>query len=463
MDIKGLQNKSVGILGFGQEGQAIAEYLVKSGLNPVVYDAKKLDEWSSLNLAKLHSLGLQAVTGEDYLQHAIDSQEIIFRSPGIRLPDKQQQLAISKNITITSQTQWFFEHCPAKIIGVTGTKGKGTTSSLIYEILSAADLQSKVYLTGNIGKIQPLEFLSDLTPEDWVVYELSSFQLQDLKQSPHIGVCLMVTSDHLDYHSDLNEYHTAKSAISAFQNEEDICIYNADYEATKKIGELGSGQKWKISKLQPVQNGAWINEKSEEIQISGTSEHPLIISGSKRLLRGNHNLENIAAASLVAAILQIPDEIIKKTVNEFPGLKHRLQFVTEKKGVKYYNDSISTIPETAIAAVKAFPEESIVLILGGSEKNLDYSELATVIGKSKNIKAVVTMGPVGKRVQPLLISNNFSGNIQGPFSDFNQVMQAVNRVSETGDIVILSPAAPSFDMFEGYAFRGDEFIKQVTQ
>lgn len=462
MTIEQLKNENVGVLGFGQEGQAVCEYLQKHGITPRVYDAKPLAEWTQQHLAKMESMGISATTGADYLQQAFQTETVLFRSPGIKIPNNYLQDSLNSKIKLTTQTQWFFEHCPAKIIGVTGTKGKGTTSSLIYEILNAAKLSNNNYLTGNIGKIQPLEFLDQLNPQDLVVYEMSSFQLQDLKQSPHIAVCLMVTSDHLDYHDDLQEYHQAKSAISAYQTESDHTIYNVDYQASQEIGELGAGKKWQISKSRPITVGAYIDEVHEEVQIIGT-DHDQNYLFRNRLLRGLHNLENIAAATLVTSILGINNEIIKQTVLNFSGLKHRLQFVAEINGIKYYNDSISTIPETAIAAIESFPNQSLVLILGGSEKNLDYSQLVDVIAKHKNIKAVITMGPVGTRISPQIIANNFSGHLLGPFTDFISVMQAVKRIAKEGDVVLLSPAAPSFDMFSGYSFRGDEFINQVTQ
>lgn len=462
MTIKQLQQQTVGVLGFGQEGQAVCGYLLQKGIKPVVYDAKPLETWPEGQLAKLNDLDLKAETGAKYLRGAVNDCSVIFRSPGIKIPADMQSRAKQSGVTITSQTQWFFKYCPAKIIGITGTKGKGTTSSLLAEMLQQAHLEGNVYLTGNIGRIQPLEFLERLTEADWVVYELSSFQLQDLQQSPYIGICLMVTSDHLDYHQDLSEYHLAKKAISAFQTPDDFSVYNIDYPASKLIGESGSGQKWPISKKESIVQGARINESAEEIHVFGP-DRSVVIPTKDRLLRGNHNLENIAAAALAATLIGIPSDVIKAAVLKYPGLEHRLQFVADRDGIKYYNDSISTIPETAIAAIRSFPAETLVLILGGSEKNLDYQQLARIVAESSNVKAVVTMGPVGERLKPLLISNNFAGIIQGPFKDFTSVMQAVKRVARAGDVVLLSPAAPSFDMFANYSARGHEFVKQVTQ
>ncbi len=465
MNIEDLKKtKLVGILGFGQEGQAIADYLTGYGIKVKIYDGRELNKWKTQNLAKLEHLKLSVYSGFDFIEKALDEAFVLFRSPGIKLSDEHHQISDKKNILITSQAQWFFEHCGAKIIGVTGTKGKGTTSSLIYQILKNAKIfNGAVFLTGNIGKIQPLEFLDDLEANDLVVYELSSFQLQDLNKSPNIGVCLMVTSDHLDYHQDLIEYHQAKSSIAKFQNQSDYIISNIDYPASKAIGEQGDGQKWFISKKTIPSQGAQIIEDEEQIIIF-SKKSTETISTKDSLLRGKHNLENIAAASLVAKILNVSIEDIQKEVDSFTGLQHRLQFVSEKNGVKYYNDSISTIPGTTIAAIKSFPINPIVLIIGGAEKNLDYQELVNQITTTNNIKHIICMGPVGKKIKDLLTESNYPENkISGSFDNFDIVVNSAKSLAVDGDVVLMSPGASSFDMFSNYEERGNEFVKLVNR
>ena len=260
MQISDLNSHRIGVLGFGQEGQAVLSYLKKHGLTATVFDEK------------------------DGSFDSISDCTLLFRSPGVWRNHPKILEAENGGTIITSQTKWFFEHCPAKIIGITGTKGKGTTSSLIYDTLKAAG--KSAYLTGNIGKLQPLEFLDDLSENDLVVYELSSFQLQDLTQSPRIGVCLMVTSDHLNHHNDLGEYHTAKAAITNFQTEQDIAIYNIDYETSNKIGLLGKAQKFAISAKHKPTQGAYIS--GEKVQLS-SSNAELVMDFSNRKLRGAHN------------------------------------------------------------------------------------------------------------------------------------------------------------------------------
>lgn len=433
MTLNDLQNETIGILGFGQEGQAVLSYLKKHGLTAQVFENDQFDNISNCT--------------------------ILFRSPGIWRKHPQILAAEQSGTTITSQTKFFFENTPATIIGVTGTKGKGTTSSLIDQTLQAAG--KSVYLTGNIGKTQPLEFLDNTTKQDFVVFEMSSFQLQDLTISPHIGVCLMVTSDHLNHHADLTEYHQAKSAIIAFQKPGDIAIFNADYPAAAMIGELGQGSKLVISSQSRPAEGAFINGDKIELSLTeGTEERTMTLDCTERNLRGAHNLENIAAAALATAALGVDPETIQTVSRNFNGLEHRLQFVGNFSGVSYYNDSISTVPETTIAALRAFTEP-VHLLLGGSEKGLDYSSLITEIASSKNLASITLLGVVGEKLRQT-IADATQTPLFGPYQNFAEAIANLKAKAEPGEVVLLSPAAASFDMFENYADRGRQFVKLVS-
>ena len=447
MTVADLNSHKVGILGFGQEGQAVFAYLKKHGVSAVVFDE---------NAELVSAANVIIRTGENYLDTITDCT-LLFRSPGIWRNHPKIVEAEDNGIVITSQTKWFFENSPAKIIGVTGTKGKGTTSSLIYETLKASGKNS--YLTGNIGKIQPLELLDNLTETDLVVYELSSFQLQDLTQSPYIGVCLMVTSDHLNHHSNLSEYHSAKTAITAFQTESDIAIFNVDYEASKKIGELGKGKKFMISAKDTIKQGASI---SNDIVTVNTHEENFKMDFSNRKLRGAHNLENIAASVLVCSSLGINRTIIEKVANDFSGLEHRLQFVRTFNGISFYNDSISTVPDTTLAAVKAF-NEPIHLLLGGSNKGLSYEQLSKDLAQQKNICSISLLGETGEEIKHLLQQNALKINLFGPYGKLDLALKEIYRIAKVGDVVLLSPASASFDMFKNYADRGNQFSELVKQ
>ena len=444
MNLSDLNNHSIGILGFGQEGQAVFSYLIKHGITAKVFDEKPN---SKLN---------EIVSGENYLD-TISDCTLLFRSPGVWRRHPKILEAEKNGTIITSQTKWFFENCPAKIIGITGTKGKGTTSSLIYETLKAAG--KNVYLTGNIGKVQPLEFLDDLSASDLVVYEMSSFQLQDLTQSPSIGICLMTTSDHLNHHSDLKEYHAAKSAITAFQTESDVAIFNIDYEASEKIGHMGTGKKLAVSAKVKPDVGAYISREKIYLNINGEEVE---MDFANRKLRGAHNLENIAASSLACLSLKIEPKVIEQTANNFSGLEHRLQYVGTFNEVSYYNDSISTVPDTTIAALNAFTQPTH-LILGGSDKGLVYDELIKDISKRNNISSVTLLGETGKTMYELLQQIGVDFPINGPFLELTEAILNIKKQAKAGDVVLLSPASASFDMFKNYGDRGNQFVVIVKQ
>ena len=439
MNIQDLQGKLVAVLGYGQEGKAVTHFLLKNGIQPTLFDAKLWQNFSEQEQDEIKNLKINFIFGPDWLNE-LKGFDIAFRSPGVPL----SKIKID-NLLITSQTKWFFEHCPGKIIGITGTKGKGTTSALIYEMLKLED--KKAYLTGNIGKVQPLEILDGLTKDDFIVYELSSFQLQDLAQSPHIAVVLMVTSEHMDYHAHQAEYIEAKASITKFQKTQDFAIINADYQNSKKIGALGNGKKLFFSRQGKadcfVRGGAIVAGTGFQLSLSNLQ------------LRGAHNLENICAAILAALSVGVSDESIKHAACEFKGLEHRLEFVAQKGGVKFYNDSFSTTPETAIAAIKAF-SEPLVIILGGSAKNSDFTELGKAINQAKNLKKIILVGEEAPKIKTLVKSQE---KILEGAKNMAEIFEQIKTVAAKGDTVLLSPACASFGMFQNYKDRGSQFKK----
>lgn len=438
----------IAVLGYGKEGQAVTKYLLKHGIKPVLFDQRPWEGWNEADRLKIKDLNIPFVFGPQCFKE-LAGFKVAFRSPGIKLLDEDLVKWQKKGLALTSQTKWFFEHCPATIVGVTGTKGKGTTASLIYEVIKCSlpiyrpagglinqATTGSVYLTGNIGKEQPLDFLDQLTSADKIVYELSSFQLQDLDKSPHVGVVLMVTQEHLDIHKDINEYVSAKEAIVKFQTPDDFEIINEDYPQSLAIGKLGKGRKIYFSKNKFKDYGLEIKDLQ---------------------LRGEHNLENISAAIEAAKALDVPMEVIRQVVMSFKGLKHRLEFVVEKKGVKFYNDSFSTTPETAIAAIKAFTEPEI-LILGGSSKKSDFTELGKTIASQPNIKTLIIIGQEGPAILAAINQNGgFHGKILTGAASMEEIFTQIRQEAGAGDAVILSPACASFGMFKNYQERGDEF------
>ena len=407
------------IAGFGVEGQSNLRYFRDkfSEADFLVVDERE----------KVDNLPENAAyqTGFSNLEDA----DLIVRSPSIS-PEK-----IKTNGKIWSSTNEFFANCPATIIGVTGTKGKGTTCSFISSILCAAG--KTVHLVGNIG-VPALDILPKIEENDIVVYELSSFQLWDLQKSPHVAVVLMIEPDHLNVHADFNDYLAAKANITKSQTADDYVVYNSQNEFSKVIANASLAQK---------------------------KEYPSVLSDdiiSAIRLPGKHNIDNACAAILaVKSILpNVSDNEIKKGLSEFTGLPHRLKFVAEKYGVKYYDDSISTTPGSAIAALKAFVEPKI-LILGGSDKGADYSELAQEIA-GQNIRLIIINGVNSDEIREVLREKSVSCEIiQLNMAQMQEVVSLAKNKAQSGDVVILSPAAASFDMFKSYSDRGEQFVAAV--
>jgi len=403
MDFK---NKKVAILGWGMDTQDVEPWLKTQGVIATILDEKK--------------------DGKPFGD--LSTYEVLVRSPGVYRYKNEIVEAEERGVIVTSKTKIFFDVFPGKIIGVTGTKGKGTTSTLIYQILKEAGRE--VILGGNVGMGL---FDKNWNSDTWAVVELSSFQLIDLHKSAHIGVVLMTTSDHLDWHKSGDEYVQAKGNLIRFQRGEDYAVVNKDYENSRKIGEMGMGKK------------IWVSGKD--------------FSG-KAGLRGQHNKENIAAAIAVSKIIGIEESVFLKVVSDFKGLEHRLEEVARVNGVTYFDDSFSTTPETTIAAIKSFAEP-MILIAGGSEKGSDFNELGRVIAESSNIKAVILIGEMAIRIEEAIANNIGLVKLIRGCKSMQKIVAAASNAASPGDVVVLSPACASFDMFKNYKERGDEFKKEV--
>lgn len=438
-----LDKKSkIAIAGFGVEGEAVYRYLERHGyINIVIFDEKKKGE----NIKNKFNF---------------DDFDIIFRSPGIHIDNPELKKARNKGKIITSATKLFFEMCPCRIIGITGTKGKGTTSTLIYKILKEAS--KDVYLGGNIGRC-PLDFLDSLKNDSIVVLELSSFQLHDLEKSPEIAIVLKTTSEHLDYHKDREEYLNAKESIVKYQSSSDIVIVNKDYEYSKRFLAHTQAVKLLVSRERAVENGAFV--KDDNIYSAKDGKSVEFCNTDEVGLTGPHNIENILPALAAAEYMLISAGITRSVIRDFKGLPHRLEFIKEIDGVKYYNDSFSTTPETCIAAIQSF-KQPLVLIAGGSEKYADYSELGKAVIKQKNLKTILLMGETAENIEKSIndAAKKMPGGIKQKIIHAKNYMEAFEKAStsaEKNGIVLFSPASASFDMFRNYKHRGDTFRKWV--
>jgi UDP-N-acetylmuramoylalanine--D-glutamate ligase len=380
---------------------------------------------------------------------------LIIKTPGIPPTTKEIVEAKELGVVFTSQLEIFMKLCPCKTIGVTGTKGKGTTSTLIYEILRNSG--EDVYLGGNIG-LPAIGFLTELDRKSIVVLELSSFQLQVLSQSPNIAVVLNITSEHLNYHKSVDEYRESKSNIVKYQTTNDSVVVNADYQVPVSLAEQTNARKYFVSKKKET-NGCFVNQ-NDEIVIMADGAEVVLAQASELLLRGRHNLENVTAASMAAFLAGARPGIIAETIKSFRGLEHRLELIAEIKSVKFYNDSFSTVPETAIAAIDSF-SEPIILILGGSYKGSDYKELGKKIADS-TVKAVVLIGEMAEEISKS-IPETFKGERISGLTRMEDVVNKASEIAEAGDVVLLSPACASFDLFKNYKDRGEQFKYWVSE
>ncbi len=429
----------IAILGFAKEGQSAFEYWNSEENDITICDANTKLEIPA---------GAKSQLGPEYLKN-LGGFDLIVRTPALH--PKYILEANPNNIDlldqVTSVTNEFFKVCPTKnIIGITGTKGKGTTSTLITKMLEADG--KRVHLGGNIG-LPALELLkNDIRPDDWVVLELSSFQLFDLKTSPHIAICLMVVSEHLDWHADIEEYIDAKQQLFMNQTVYDIAIYYADNENSEAIAYASVG------KIIPYYDEPGAIVKGDSVMIEGIE----ICKTKDIKLLGKHNWQNVCAA--ITAVWQVTQntEAMQSVIKNFTGLEHRLEFVREIDRVRYFDDSFGTTPETAIVAIEAFTEPKIV-ILGGSDKGSDYSDLVQVVAKN-NVAFVVTIGKMGKVISDLLRNNGFDKIVEGGES-MDEIVKHSKELSTPGDVVLLSTGCASFGLFENYKDRGEKFKQSV--
>ncbi|MFH1284747.1 MAG: UDP-N-acetylmuramoyl-L-alanine--D-glutamate ligase [Candidatus Peregrinibacteria bacterium] len=451
------QRSKIAILGFGAEGRAVFEYLKKHEYHELTVCDQDVD------LKDEMPDGVSVRLGEHYLQD-LDAFDVIFRSPGIRYLSPAIQAAKEKGAEVTSSTAYFLDQTPCPVIGVTGTKGKGTTCTLIYEMLKRAGADA--YLGGNIGE-PAINFLDKVGHDSIVILELSSFQLQDITKSPKYAVLLNTTVDHLDYHADSEEYLQAKESILAHQSKSCVAVLNKDYEYVNYYKPLVKGHARFVSVKGKVKDG--VDVRDGRIFYAHGGKEEAVCDVSDVALIGKHNLENVMPAIVVAKELGVSDKEIAHVIKKFKGLPHRLEFVKEVKGVKYYNDSFSTTPETSMAAVDSFDEPTI-LIAGGYEKNLDYGEWAVKILTKPSLHTVILIGDTADKMEKAIVeAEEKLGEAEGSPTkvlrrgDLEEAVLEAYAQAEKGGVVVMSPAAASFDMFKNYKERGEKFKEAVRK
>jgi len=429
----------IAIAGYGMEGESSYRYWASDDNNEITI----VDEHQP---TRDIPRGVETIIGEGVFSRLGDF-DLVIRTAGLS-PEK-----IKTNGKIWSATNEFFEVCPAVIIGVTGTKGKGTISSLIASFFEASG--KKVWLVGNIG-VSALDALEQIGGEDIVVYELSSFQLWDLQKSPQTAVVGMIESDHLNVHKNMDDYVNSKRNIRAHQSNNDICVYHPTNHYSRDIALSNSNGK---AVRYGISDDGGVYERDGEFLQNGD----IICSTELLQLLGYHNIENACAAITVAMAHGVSIDSIKEGLRSFKGLPNRIEFVRKVEGIDYYNDSFSSTPGATVAAVKSFTQPEI-LILGGVDKGADFNELAETLSERNNIKEIIIIGEIKQKLAEIL--NRKFVNLKLSVLEaktMEEIVQYSKSVAVSGDVVLLSPGCASFDMFRDFYDRGDQFRNIVNK
>ncbi len=450
------ENQRVTIVGLGREGTALARFLVRDGAKVCVSDIKGQEALRD-RIEELANLPINYLLGghpEELLE-----ADVIFVSPGVPQDIPILAEARRRGIPLSSETRLFLGLCRAPIIGITGSSGKTTTTSLVGEIMQADG--HRTFVGGNIGS--PLiTFVEEIKPQDKVVMELSSFQLEVLDQSPHIAAVLNLSPNHLDRHPSMHDYVSAKVNILRFQGKSDYCVLNADQQLTSELRKYCQGQTLFFSRERELDRGAFLSQGKVTTRWEGKKRE--VCQASEIPLLGSHNLENVLAACAIATVAGSQVEAMTSAVTSFGGVEHRLEFVEEIQGVRYYNDSIATSPDRAMAALDSFVEP-IVLLAGGREKHLPLRGLARLI--VSKVKALILFGEAASLLEQAVVhaqGEEASGRL-GIYRSSNLVeaVRIAAQMSQAGDIVLLSPACTSFDMYRDFAERGHHFKALVHE
>lgn len=465
--IESLKNKKVAFVGMGVANAPSAEFLARHGVEVYACDSRDENYIGQEICRRLRQYNVHFSLGESYLD-VLPKMDVVFRSNGI-LPFQNPWIGqcIKRGQTVTSEMEVFFRLCPAKIIGVTGSNGKTTTTTLIYEMLKKAGRSA--YIGGNIGKAM-LPYLESITAEDYAVCELSSFQLLtmgNLVQQPDVAVVTNIEATHLDHHVNLDEYVDAKRNLLIYQSAAQRTVLNADCDYS--IG--GSvyhdmrydvrGRLSEFSIRHPVENGAYMDHDGN-IVYSADGEQTIVMHRSDIKLPGLHNIENYCTAICAVWGLVAP-QIMKEVARTFGGVEHRIEFVREVDGVQYYNDSIATSPSRVKSGVRAF-NQKIIVIQGGSDKGNDMDEMVPDL--LEHVKILILNGATADKIEKAVLQHpDYSPDklqiIKTP--DLAAAVQMAKTVAKSGDIVSLCPACPAFDQFKTFEYRGRKYKELVNQ
>jgi len=468
-----LAGKRVVILGLARQGTALARFLAQAGAEVIVSDLR--DEAALAGpLAELAEMPIRYVLGEHPLD-LLDGADLLCLSGGVPVDVPIVVEAQRRSIPLSNDAQLFLERCPAPIIGITGSAGKTTTTALVGEMCRAAGLRT--WVGGNIGNPMIAD-LAQITPDDWVVMELSSFQLEVMTAGPHVAAVLNITPNHLDRHKTMEAYIAAKRNILAHQRQQDFALLGYDDANARSLALDTAARLLWFSGGAEVEEGAFKTNGeltlrlSDELSPAQGGGDRVICEALEVRLRGRHNLLNVLAACALAGVAGVPVEAMRHVATTFTGVEHRLELVGEWNRVSWYDDSIATAPERSLAALRSF-EESIVLLAGGRDKKLPWGEFADEA--VQRVRRLVTFGEAGPMIARVVEGRLGRGQEAGG-SDQEAVLEGVTRVetleqaveaaarlAQPGEIVLLSPGGTSFDAFRDFAERGDRFKELVRQ
>jgi UDP-N-acetylmuramoylalanine--D-glutamate ligase len=454
-----LNGKTVVILGFARQGQALARWLPTVGAQVVVSDTRNFGDLADAVLDFLNTPVSYALGGHPL--DLLDGADLVCLSGGVAPTTPICVEAAKRHIPLSNDAQLFLERCPAPVIGITGSAGKTTTTTLVGKMCEAADRTT--WVGGNIGDVL-LDNLLDILPEHTVVMELSSFQLELMSLSPHIGCVLNVTPNHLDRHSSMEAYMAAKANIFTHQRSDDLCVFGYDDPSSNFLADQAPGRVAWFSLRDMVSDGAFMaGNRLMVVGLGSPDRQPHVVCAREDIrLRGEHNVRNVLAACAIAGAVGIPVEVMRETIKLFTGVPHRLEPVRTVDGVTYINDSIATAPERVIAALRSF-DEPIILLAGGRDKKLPWGEMASLT--AQKVRYLVTFGEYGPSIADHVRAARLLGGRLEGVESFKTLDEAVKRASEVareGDVVLLSPGGTSYDSYEDFQARGDHFRALVA-
>ncbi len=460
--MKEFKDKSILILGLGKEGASSLDFMLKRfpGKTLGLADKSSLNQLGEHVTSLIDSNKNIKLFLEDARFNSIKHHDVIIKSPGISPFHPELIKAEKSGKIISSNTELFFSLCAGQIIGVTGTKGKSTTSALIYDTLKNGGFDAR--LIGNFGTPM-LSSLNGSTTKTVFVAEMSSYQLMSLKKSPHISVLLNIVPEHFDYHQSFDGYVKAKQNITNYQSENDFLIYNALYPIPTRIAEESRARKALFGLKKAGNMNCFIEDGHFVYQMEGNNER--VIPTSEVPLSGKFNLQNVMPSIVIGKMFSMPNKAIAQAIRQFKPLEHRLEFAGERNGISFYNDSLATVPEATIEAIKTFAGKNIILIAGGFDRSQQFEPLAQTIIETK-VKAVILFHPTGQRIADELVLKAQNKDVVLPknifVSNMNEAVKESYRLADEPSIVLLSPASVSFGCFKDYIDRGNRFKEAVN-